>query len=86
VRLDTHVYAGYRIPPYYDSLMAKLIVSAKTRQEALVRSKYALGSFVIEGVSTTIPFLLEVVSHSDFQKGEVDTHFVERILAERVHT
>lgn len=86
VRLDTHVYAGYRVPPYYDSLLAKLIVSGKTRQEALVRSKYALRSFVIEGVSTTIPFLLEVVGHPDFQRGEVDTHFVERILAERVRT
>jgi acetyl-CoA carboxylase biotin carboxylase subunit len=84
VRLDTHVYAGYRVPPYYDSLLAKLIVSGKTRQEALIRSKYALSSFVIEGVSTTIPFLLEVVSHADFQKGEVDTHFVERIISERV--
>jgi acetyl-CoA carboxylase biotin carboxylase subunit len=63
VRLDTHVYAGYRVPPYYDSLLAKLIV--------------------IEGVFTTIPFLSELVRHPRFQSGDVDTHFVERMLAER---
>ncbi|MEX1258667.1 MAG: acetyl-CoA carboxylase biotin carboxylase subunit [Gemmatimonadota bacterium] len=83
VRLDTHVYAGYRVPPYYDSLLAKLIVSGKTREEALVRARYALGSFVIEGVFTTIPFLSELVRHPRFQSGDVDTHFVERMLAER---
>jgi len=83
VRLDTHVYAGYRIPPYYDSLLGKLIVSGKTREEALIRARYALNSFVIEGVHTTLPFLAEVVEHPDFQKGDVDTHFVERFLAER---
>jgi acetyl-CoA carboxylase, biotin carboxylase subunit len=59
VRLDTHVYAGYTIPPHYDSLMGKLIVSGKTREEALVRARYALNSFVIEGVHTTVPFLAE---------------------------
>ncbi len=83
VRLDTHVYAGYRVPPYYDSLLAKLIVSGKTREEALVRARYALGSFVIEGVSTTIRFLLELVGDESFQRGEIDTHFVERFLADR---
>ncbi len=83
VRLDTHVYAGYRVPPYYDSLLAKLIVSARTREEALVRSRYALGSFVIEGVSTTIPFLLELVRNEDFMAGRIDTHFVERFMSER---
>ena len=83
VRLDTHVYAGYRVPPYYDSLLAKLIVSGKTREEALVRSRYALGSFVIEGVSTTIPLLQEIVGNESFQKGDVDTHFLERFLADR---
>ena len=83
VRLDTHVYAGYRVPPYYDSLLAKLIVSGKTREEALVRARYALGSFVIEGVSTTIRFLLELVGDESFQRGEIDTHFVGRFLADR---
>ena len=83
VRLDTHVYAGYTIPPHYDSLMGKLIVSAKTREEALVRARYALNSFVIEGVHTTVPFLAEIVQDPAFQRGEVDTHFVERFMSER---
>ena len=82
VRLDTHVYAGYHVPPYYDSLIAKLIVRGNTREEALVRAQYALGSFVIEGISTTIPFLSELIRDEDFQRGEIDTHFVERFLGE----
>ena len=80
VRLDTHVYAGYRVPPYYDSLLAKLIVSGETREEALVRAKYALGSFVVEGIPTTIGFLGELVRHPDFRRGAIDTHFVGRVL------
>jgi len=83
VRLDTHVYAGYRVPPYYDSLLGKLIVSGKTREEALVRARYALNSFVIEGVATTLPFLAEIVESPDFQTGNVDTRFVERFMEER---
>ena len=83
VRLDTHVYTGYTIPPHYDSLMGKLIVSGKTREEALVRARYALNSFVIEGVHTTVPFLAEIVEDPAFQRGEVDTHFIERFMSER---
>jgi acetyl-CoA carboxylase, biotin carboxylase subunit len=81
VRLDTHVYAGYQVPPYYDSLLAKLIVSGKTREEALIRARYALGSFVIEGVKTTIPFLSRIVEDERFQAGDVDTRFVEEFQA-----
>ena len=84
VRLDTHVYSGYRIPPHYDSLLAKLIVFGNSRAEALVRARNALGSFVIEGVHTTIPFLAEVAQDECFVKGEVDTSFLERFLAERM--
>jgi len=83
LRLDTHVYAGYHVPPYYDSLLAKLIVSGKTRDEALVRARYALGSFVIEGVVTTIRFLSELVGDEAFQRGDIDTHFVDRFLSAR---
>lgn len=83
MRLDTHVYAGYRVPPYYDSLLAKLIISGQSREESLVRARYALGSFVIEGVSTTIPFLSELVEDDAFRAGELDTHLVERFLATR---
>ncbi len=82
VRLDTHVYAGYRVPPYYDSLLAKLIVHGNTREEAIARMRQSLASFVIEGVHTTIPFLIEVMDHPDFVSGAVDTKFLERMLAE----
>jgi acetyl-CoA carboxylase, biotin carboxylase subunit len=83
VRLDTHAYHGYLVPPFYDSLLGKLIVSGSTREEALVRARYALNSFVIEGIHTTLPFLAEIVQDERFQRGEVDTGFVERFLAER---
>jgi len=83
IRLDTHVYTGYHVPPYYDSLLAKLIVSGNTREEALVRSRYALDSFVIEGVSTTIQLLLEIVQNESFKSGEIDTNFIERFLDEQ---
>ncbi|MGH7544649.1 MAG: acetyl-CoA carboxylase biotin carboxylase subunit [Gemmatimonadota bacterium] len=79
VRLDSHVYAGYTVPPHYDSLLAKVIVHANTRKEALARSILALEMFVIEGVHTTIPFLIRVLQHADFQNGDVDTAFLERM-------
>ncbi|HET8654754.1 MAG TPA: acetyl-CoA carboxylase biotin carboxylase subunit [Longimicrobiaceae bacterium] len=80
VRLDTHVYAGYRVPPFYDSLLAKLIVHGSTREEALARMRNALSTFVLEGVHTTIPFLLQVLDHPDFVAGDIDTKFLERIV------
>jgi acetyl-CoA carboxylase, biotin carboxylase subunit len=83
VRLDTHVYAGYRVPPFYDSLLAKLIVHGSSRPEALARMRHALSTFVVEGVHTTIPFLLEVLEHPAFLEGDVDTKFLERLFAER---
>ncbi|MGH7540088.1 MAG: acetyl-CoA carboxylase biotin carboxylase subunit, partial [Gemmatimonadota bacterium] len=81
VRVDTHVYDGYVIPPYYDSLLAKLIVHGETREEARIRAYHALEEFILEGVHTTIPFLRTVLSHPEFAAGEVDTRFVERYLA-----
>ncbi len=78
VRVDSHVYAGYRVPPYYDSLLAKVIVHGNTRAEALQRMGQALDSFIIEGVTTTIPFLARVIRHPDFVAGSVDTKFLER--------
>jgi acetyl-CoA carboxylase biotin carboxylase subunit len=84
VRVDTHVYSGYRVPPFYDSLLAKLIVHGTTRAEAIARMRQSLGSFVLEGVHTTIPFLLEVMEHPDFIAGNVDTKFLERMFSERV--
>jgi acetyl-CoA carboxylase biotin carboxylase subunit len=78
VRLDTHVYAGYTVPPYYDSLIAKLIVQGRDREEALKRMQLALETFVIEGVATTMPFLARVMQHPQFQAGDVDTKWLER--------
>lgn len=82
VRLDTHVYQGYRVPPHYDSLLAKLIVSANTRAETIVRARHVLDHFIIEGVPTTIPFLRRIVDDPAFVEGDVDTGFVARLMAE----
>lgn len=82
VRLDTHVYEGYRVPPNYDSLLAKLIVSGNTREEAIVRARHVLDHFIIEGIPTTIPFLRRIVDDEAFMKGDVDTGFVARMMAE----
>ncbi|MGD2154014.1 MAG: acetyl-CoA carboxylase biotin carboxylase subunit [Gemmatimonadales bacterium] len=84
VRIDTHVYAGYLVPPYYDSLIAKLIVRAPTREETINRAELALDMFVIEGVRTTIPFLRRVLEHPDFRAGNVDTNFLERFPAPKL--
>jgi len=78
VRVDTHVYAGYTVPPYYDSLLAKVIVHGNDRTEALHRMGQALDSFILEGVTTTIPFLARVVRHPTFVAGTIDTRFLER--------
>ncbi|HBI45287.1 MAG TPA: acetyl-CoA carboxylase biotin carboxylase subunit [Planctomycetales bacterium] len=78
VRLDTHVTAGYRIPPNYDSLVAKLLVWRPTRAEALACMRRALAEFVVGGIKTTIPRLQEIFNHPDFIAGKVDTTFIER--------
>ncbi len=77
VRVDSAVYAGYSIPPYYDSMIAKLIVWGKDRNEAIDRMKRALGEFVVEGITTTIPFHLKVLEHEVFVSGHFDTKFLE---------
>lgn len=78
VRVDTHIYQGYTIPPFYDSLIAKLIVWGKTREEAIERGKRALREFKIEGVKTTIPFHLRILEHPQFLNGKYDTSLVDR--------
>ena len=78
VRLDSHVYAGYTVPPYYDSLLAKVICQGRDRAEAIARMRVALESFVVEGVTTTIPFLARVMQNDRFMRGDVDTKFLER--------
>ncbi|MFN3784474.1 MAG: acetyl-CoA carboxylase biotin carboxylase subunit [Spirosomataceae bacterium] len=77
VRIDSHVYAGYTIPPNYDSMIAKLIVTAQTREEVLVRMKRALQEFYIEGIKTTIPFHLKLMDDPQFQSGIFTTKFLE---------
>jgi acetyl-CoA carboxylase biotin carboxylase subunit len=77
VRLDTHVYAGYSIPPNYDSMIAKLITTAQTREEAINKMKRALDEFVIEGIKTTIPFHRQLMEHPDYLAGNYTTKFME---------
>jgi len=80
VRVDSHLYSGYRIPPTYDSLVAKIIVYGKTRREAITLMKRALQETIIEGVATTIPLHLRVLEHADFLAGKVDTGFLDTNL------
>lgn len=77
VRLDTHVYSGYVIPPNYDSMIAKLITTAQTREEAIAKMKRALDEFVVEGVKTTIPFHLQLMDDPDYLAGDYTTKFME---------
>jgi len=79
IRVDSHIYSEYKIPPYYDSLVAKLIAHGKDRNEAIQRLKRSLSEFVIDGVKTTIPFHLRLIENEDFKKGNFDTGFLERI-------
>ena len=78
VRLDTHVYAGYTVPPYYDSLIAKLLCQGRDREEAIAKMRLALDTFIVQGVMTTIPFLRRVMSDPHFVAGEVHTRFLEQ--------
>jgi acetyl-CoA carboxylase, biotin carboxylase subunit len=80
VRFDSHVYQGYMVPPFYDSLLGKLIVWGRDREECLARSRWALEQFIVDGVKTTIPFHRRVIDHPLYMAGEVNTHFIEEHL------
>jgi acetyl-CoA carboxylase biotin carboxylase subunit len=80
VRVDTHVYAGYTIPPNYDSMIAKLITTAQTREEAISKMRRALDEFVIEGIHTTIPFHRQLMDHPDYIAGNYTTKFMESFV------
>jgi acetyl-CoA carboxylase biotin carboxylase subunit len=80
VRVDSHIYQSYTIPPYYDSLVAKLIVWGTDREHAIMRGKRALEEFVIEGIKTTIPFHLKVLEDAKFKSGNFDTSFLDHFL------
>lgn len=77
VRIDSHVYAGYTIPPNYDSMIAKIIVSGQSREEVITRMKRALQEFVIEGIKTTIPFHIRLMDDPKFKSGQFTTAFLE---------
>jgi acetyl-CoA carboxylase biotin carboxylase subunit len=77
IRVDTHAYAGYVVPPYYDSLVAKLVAVAQEREEAIRKMSRALEEFVIEGIKTTIPFHQKLMNDPEFIKGNYNTKFLE---------
>ena len=79
VRVDTHIYEGYVVPPNYDSLLAKLIVHAEDRESAIKRMRRALDEFVVEGVKTNLPFHRKLIDHPEFVAGRIDTHFIARL-------
>src|SRR5699024_5060502 len=80
VRVETHAYPGYVLPPYYDSLLAKLITYGRTREEAIMRMRRALSEFVIVGVPTTIPFHQRLLADPEFIAGRVHTRFVRDVM------
>lgn len=85
VRLDTHVYSGYVIPPNYDSMVAKLITTARTREEAIKKMKRALNEFIVEGVKTTIPFHRQLMDHPDYLSGNYTTKFMESFVMDKAY-
>lgn len=83
IRVDSALYCGYKIPAYYDSMVAKLIIHATTREEAIKKMKSALGEFIVEGITTNIDFQYDLVCNDDFVSGDVNTGFIEKILKDR---
>ena len=83
VRVDTHIYQGYFVPPLYDSLIAKILTHGVNRQEAIDRMMRALSEFIVEGINTTIPFHLELLQNSKFREGDTHTHFIQEYLSHR---
>ena len=82
IRIDSAVYSGYTIPPYYDSMIAKVIVWAKNRTEAIRKMQSALGEVIIEGIDTNVDYQYEILEHPDFQSGKTDVEFIERMESE----
>ena len=85
IRIDSGVYAGYKIPPYYDSMVGKLIVHGRTRVECMMRLRRALDEFVIDGIKTTLPLFRDLVGNADIANGDYDIHWLEKYLAETSH-
>ncbi len=76
VRVDSHIYCDYRVPPNYDSMLLKLIVHGKDRESAIAKMRSALGELVIEGIETNLDFQYEILNHEAFGQGDTDTHFI----------
>lgn len=85
IRVDTAIYPGYEIPPYYDSMIAKLIVRGKTREEAIDKMRSALGEFIIQGVDTNLDFQYEIINNPGFIKGDISTSFIETMDKDELH-
>src|SRR5207245_6053107 len=81
VRVDTYVYPGYQVPPFYDSMIAKVIVHARTRELAIARMRRALGAMVVEGIKTTIPLHLKIMDDPKFCAGNISTRFLDDFLS-----
>lgn len=79
VRIDSAIYSGYTVPPYYDSMLAKLIVHAKNRKEAIKKMRSALGEIIIEGIDTNVDYQYDILNHPDFVEGKIDIGFIERL-------
>jgi len=79
--VDTHVYAGYQVPPYYDAMLAKLVVWGKTRSEAIARMMRCLSEFEIEGIKTNIDYQMRIISNPHFRNGDLSTSFIPRRMA-----
>jgi acetyl-CoA carboxylase biotin carboxylase subunit len=77
IRVDSHIYSGYALPPHYDSLLAKMVVHGKSREEAIDRMRRALNETTIEGIKTTIPFHLKILDNEHYRSGDYNTHFIE---------
>ena len=84
IRIDSAIYSGYTIPPYYDSMVAKLIVWAKNRGEAIRKMQSALGEVIIEGIDTNVDYQYEILNHPDYLSGNIDIEFIEKMQGEIV--
>ena len=86
MRIDTAIYSGYTVPAYYDSMLAKLIVHADTREQAINKMRTALGEVIIEGIDTNIDYQYEIMDHPDYRSGNIDIEFISGILAKKKRT
>ena len=80
IRIDSHLYTGYEVPPYYDSMIAKVIAKANTRESAITRMGIALSEMIVEGIETNLELQIEIMQHNAFKRGGTDIHYLEKRL------